>query len=204
VLSATGRQQACRVVHVVLELRWQRAVGTHEDHRKWCVDFQNRRQVGSDLSRGSGRNIVMGSSACEPSDANVARLKQLPERYVIPTLEELFHTSKDDWVTSRAFHAILRLGTVDPVEFLSGSSHRCADVDWRMAFSREVGELTNTRALAKLSQVLLHDDHPDVRSTAAQALGNHGDETVVEALEYARAHDAGLDFQGDPVCRAAE
>jgi HEAT repeat protein len=60
------------------------------------------------------------------------------------------------------------------------------------------------KAVAPLMEVLQNDRDADVRFLAAFALGKIGDRRAIPALEWARRHDDGMDFDGHPVRNAAE
>lgn len=60
------------------------------------------------------------------------------------------------------------------------------------------------KATMPLMEVLQNDRDADARFLAAFALGKIGDRRAIPALEWARQHDDGIDFDGHRVRNAAE
>ena len=117
-------------------------------------------------------------------------------------MRDIFERESNAKVRGRAFYAILTIQGFDRVQFLldlfEGSS-----IDWQIAYYEELSRFHDSRAIAKLCNILLEDSDPDMRYTAAESLAEIGDSTAIAALEYAQANDSGTDYEGFPIADMA-
>jgi HEAT repeat protein len=138
---------------------------------------------------------INNPSLVEITESDAEFFNSLPVSEVAPTLLEIFKTTTDPSVESRAFDALLKLKQFDKVQFLIDLFNK-SSVDWRIACCRGLSRFQDPRAIVKLCDALLYDNDPDVRYVAAESLAIIGDHTAIAALEYAKAHDTGKDYEG--------
>jgi HEAT repeat protein len=139
--------------------------------------------------------IINNRSPVEIFEYESELFNSLPANEVVPALLEVMNTTTDLSIESRAFDALLKIQDFDKVGFLIGLFNK-SDVDWRIACGRNLSRFQDSRAVAKLCDVLLHDSDADIRYVAAESLAKIGDHTAIEALIYAIANDTGKDYEG--------
>lgn len=142
------------------------------------------------------------SMPVEITDGEEALFNSFPSAKVVPALRELMREDVDPVIVSRALDALLKLEQFDKVQYLIGLLGE-PSVQWRLIACRHLSRFQDKRAVKKLTAVVLDDDDADVRCCAAEALAAVGDETAIDALEYVRAHDDGLDYEGRSVSKMA-
>ena len=147
--------------------------------------------------------VINNRSPVEITKSEAELFNSLPVNDVIPALQEIFQNSPDASIESRAFDAILKMAAFDRVQFLVEFMDK-ASASWRAACCRRLATFPERRAIAKLCDVLLHDDAPDVRYAAVEALAIIGDETALAALAYAAKNDTGQDYEGFRVADIAQ
>ncbi|CAM4383233.1 HEAT repeat domain-containing protein [Deinococcus marmoris] len=120
-------------------------------------------------------------------------------------LTGLFENSDNGPTRSQAFTALVQLPHRQPTDFLEKVLEH-ADSGWRLAACRTLGDLSERwrgEATQLLCLALLKDADPDVRFCAAESLGKVGNSYALTALQHAREHDQGKDYEGWPVASAA-
>jgi HEAT repeat protein len=147
-------------------------------------------------------SLVHGDlKAVEISDDQEEALNALPVDLVGPLLKEEFDRAGDPSARSRLFDAMLRLNGFDRVRFLLELYE--TNERWRMPCCEALGQFPDRRAVDKLCSILLTETDPDLRYVAAESLAIVGDDTALEALDHAAAHDRGEDYEGFPVSEMA-
>jgi HEAT repeats len=106
-------------------------------------------------------------------------------------------------IGNRTFNAIMKLGFIDPVEYLA-KKYLTSNMtkDNRSSFAYLMIDYGNSKAVPYLLE-MLKDHSPRVKGQAAEALGYVGDKTCLEALKKCLT-DHRLDSQGIPVSEQAE
>jgi hypothetical protein len=126
----------------------------------------------------------------------------------VSALEHLFQGNTDDstrgrYLRSRCFHAFLRLRGFDHIGFLTNFLATSQEAYWRISCCRQLSAFRDPRAVQALCAALLSDEDPDVRFAAAEALGEVGDATALEALERAAQRDTRENFESRPIAEVA-
>jgi HEAT repeat protein len=149
------------------------------------------------------RILYNDSKKVDLSESDIELLNLFPIDSVISILLNIYEHETDKYVRARAFRAILALHDFDKVAFLIDILDR-APVEWQYNACYELRYFQDARAVAKLCAVLLENSTPDLRYVAAESLADFDDLTAIQALEYARDHDTGEDYEGVPVSETAK
>lgn len=139
----------------------------------------------------------------EITESESALFNSLPQSAISSALKEVFYAATDKTIQSRAFDAILKLNSYDPVEFLIEVFDLCS-FEWKDASCKRLASQKDSRAILKLCDILMNDDNPDIRYNAAESLGEVGDMIALGYLEHARTNDTGTDYEGFPISDVAE
>jgi len=136
------------------------------------------------------------------NESDVELIRSLPVNVVIPILQDVFEHETDPTIQARAYRQILSYRDFDKVGFVLDMFDK-STAGWQVAYCESLSHYKDSRAISKLSKVLLENTDPDVRFSAAEALEEIGDSTSVEALEYAIQNDQGVDYGGFSVSKMA-
>lgn len=170
----------------------------------WSEDDRRFRFV---LNTGSGQLDDLKSRFYHFTDstarrqAKMRKLTTFPRAETLTGLEKLLN-SGDSFAFRWAAYAVLRLdsaaGSAMLLPFFDS-----ADAEVRYHLSGLAGDYGDAQLVEPLIRVLQTDSVPENRHLAAFSLGKLGDKRAIPALEHARLHDKGEDFEGRTVASAA-
>ena len=149
------------------------------------------------------RQILYTNPKAELSPVDIDILNTLPIGAVREVIRRIYVTETNRDVIGKTYDAILALQQLDTVAFfIDVCDERTSG--GRTTCYQTLGDFSDSRAIAKLCQVLVEDPDPTVRYFAIEAVTNFGDATVLPILAYARDHDAGVDYEGVPLADTAQ
>lgn len=148
---------------------------------------------------------VLFNKSCDVDilDSDIELLNTLPVDSVVSILRDVYDNESDVYVRARAFSAIMSISKFDKVYFLMDILEKTPTTRHYNA-CYELRYFQDYRAMIKLCNILLINPDPNLRYIAAESLANFDDATVIQALETARDHDTGENFEGFPVSEMAE
>jgi HEAT repeat protein len=137
------------------------------------------------------------------------QLHTFPTSVLIPVLQDVYVHDPDNAIRWRAFDAILNVPDFDHVQFLIEEMERTQaetpDKTGKLSvLCDELGDFPDPRTVAKLCALLLEHPSPNIRCKAAVFLSYMRDERAIPALEHARDHDTGEDFEGRRIAKIAQ
>jgi len=149
------------------------------------------------------RRILYTNPKADLSPVDIDALNTLPIDAVREVIRTIYVTETNRDVIGKTYDAIFALQQLDTVAFFidvcdektSGGRTTCCQT---------LGDFSDTRAIAKLCQVLVEDPDPTVRYFAIEAVTNFGDAMVLPALAYARDHDTDVDYEEVPLADTAQ
>jgi HEAT repeat protein len=147
--------------------------------------------------------IFNGSLSVEISAEDINTLNSLPTDAVFKILKDIYTTVSDRYVRARSYSALMAITNLDKVQFLLEMFHYPPE-DMHATYCYELADFDDPRATEQLCHILLSNPDPDLRSIAATSLSKHDDPLAIQALEYAKEHDTGDDFEGVSVQYTAQ
>ncbi|MBZ9751737.1 HEAT repeat domain-containing protein [Deinococcus sp. HMF7604] len=114
----------------------------------------------------------------------------------------LYQQREDQWLAGQAFSLLAHLPHPGGLTFLAEVLTSQSE-EWRCAVCDKLRELPGEASSALLTRVLLSDEDPDVRWSAADALATVGTENALPVLLHVSVHDRGQDYEGFLVADAA-
>lgn len=150
--------------------------------------------MSSDNSETKVLEVLSHTSSADITDQEAEFFNSLPMAEVLPILKNIMNTHANEWVTSRAFDAIMKHRQADKVAFLI-DVYKNSNDNWKSICCELLGDYQDSRAIAMLCEILLHGSDSLDRWKAAESLSIIGDSTAIPALEYAKANDKEVDYE---------